>query len=141
VQNEFAGLRDAIAAFRRDLLGHFNTIYAWLQRLTQEYRAITADVRRLEEDQRAIGKRVASLAEAHQVLVERVAWLESGVAALNRCAEQIILQQVRQLEGFPDAMKRHRQRRRLLEHWIDDLRTDVSRLKTRLGALERQIPG
>ena len=68
----------------RDVVGHFDTIYGWLERLEQEYHVITQQLRRIEAALTDETGRRDILERDLAILKEQIALLQSRIADIER---------------------------------------------------------
>ena len=84
IDRRFAALEQRVDEGFREMRGHFDAIYGWLERLQQEYHALVEGVRRIEmmlADER--GRREAIEHELAE-LKERVALLQVRISEIER---------------------------------------------------------
>lgn len=87
LRSEIQGLRGEFDEFRRDVDGHFDSLYHRLDRLDTEYQAIVEGLRRIEaavargeQDREAIRAEVAELRARVGALAQRLAELETRLS-------------------------------------------------------------
>ena len=84
MDRRFDTLEAAHAAFRQEVLGHFDELYRRLDRLDQEYLAITQALRRIEGWQADEQARREMLERTVAELKERVALLQARIDDVER---------------------------------------------------------
>ena len=84
IDRRFDALEAAHAAFRQELLGHFEELYRRLDRLDQEYLAITQALRRIEGGLADEQARQEMLERTIAELKERVALLQARIDDVER---------------------------------------------------------
>ena len=84
IDRRFAALEQRVDEGFREMRGHFDAIYAWLERLDQEYHAIVEGLRRIETIVTDERSRRELLERGLAELKERVALLQVRIDELER---------------------------------------------------------